>query len=408
MDINGGVWSRVQVSGDPGKTGNAAFPSLREGAAALAYTKNLVGTSRSTASDTIVFGGRDASGTYLSELWVLRAYNDAVSSSGQKWSGYGDGSLQTGVNANGAGVKITYMTTCASATLPTSSSAPSSSSASTTSSATATNTASTGTARPYDVATSHKVLAPLSIALLLPAVIFLRLVLPSTAPSRRNGPVLYTAVILIVVAFGTGIAALALSFTSRRSTMSVQKRASENLNLTTGHGKAGLVLFACLYGLVPILLALRYMSHLDNDGHGKAPSQRPRAGSVDTAEKLQAASSVGLGHHTPPPISQRRVHSWSGAIWRSSRASEDSDSERSGAASPRPFQVTNRPQRVRRDHTASASHQLRPMSLGDMSSMERRRSLSAVVSPHFCPCNFIAHLQSNRANSTLLSVQIIR
>lgn len=263
------------------------------------------------------------------------------------------------------------------------------SSASSTSTPSFTTTASPGTTRSYNVATSHKVLAPVSIALLLPAVIFLRLALPSNAPSKcnsRHSSTLYAAAILIVIAFGTGIAALALSFTSMKSAMTMQKRTSTHATLTTGHGKVGLGLFVGLYGLVPILIALRYMLHSNDNDHQNARHPRPRASSIDTAEKLHAISTLhGAGLQTPPALPRRRVHSWTGALWPSSRMPEDSDSEQSGPASPRPFEVTNRPQRTRRNHTASASvsHQLRPLTMhdiGDKSWMERRRSLSAVVS----------------------------
>jgi hypothetical protein len=68
LDVNTGSWSRVLPSGDPGTTGRQSFPSPREGASVFSSPTGLVGLSRSGVSDAIIFGGRDASGTYLSEV----------------------------------------------------------------------------------------------------------------------------------------------------------------------------------------------------------------------------------------------------------------------------------------------------------------------------------------------------
>ena len=106
LNVQTGAWARVLPAGDPGTTGTPAFPSPREGAAVFSFTSALVGSDRSTATDTIVFGGRDENNNYLSELWILRAYNGVIQSSGEHWSGYGDGKLTTGTNATGAGVTI--------------------------------------------------------------------------------------------------------------------------------------------------------------------------------------------------------------------------------------------------------------------------------------------------------------
>lgn len=396
------------VSGDPGKTGQAAFPSPREGAAVLSYSQNLVGSSRSTASDTIIFGGRDASGNYLSEVWVLRAYNGAVSSSGQKWTGYGNGSLQTGVDSSGAGVTMKYITTCASAITSTSKPTSSSSSPSATSTHPAAKTTPTTGQRTsqYDVSTSHKVLAPVSVALLLPAVILSRMALPSSGlpqPRKNYLVFLYTAILTATAAFGLGVAGLALSFTSIVSGMSIQKRSSASLNLKTGHGKAGLVLFACLYGLVPILFFLRYGTKSDqlrsmHDVQDKAQHPRPRLSSMDTAEKLNSnivSATHSAGNNTP----RRRTSSWQG-IWSGSRSrtSHDSESALSAATTPGAFEVVNRPQRVRRASRAPPAQ-----NVGDMSWMDQRRSLNAVVRSFLIYSNALLmfDLSNNRVNSTM-------
>ncbi|KAG6900977.1 hypothetical protein C0993_004415 [Termitomyces sp. T159_Od127] len=100
LDIQTGTWSRILPSGDPGSSGQVTFPSPRKGSAAFSYPQALVGSSRTISSDTLIFGGQDSSGNFLSEIWLLRAYNGLLS---QSQNSFGDGHLQTGINANGAG-----------------------------------------------------------------------------------------------------------------------------------------------------------------------------------------------------------------------------------------------------------------------------------------------------------------
>ena len=64
------------------------------------------------ASDTIIFGGRDVNGTYLSDVWILRAYNATLTKTNATWSGF-QGSLQSGADANGQGVTVQYLSQCA-------------------------------------------------------------------------------------------------------------------------------------------------------------------------------------------------------------------------------------------------------------------------------------------------------
>jgi hypothetical protein len=396
LDINAGTWSRILPSGDPGTSGNVAFPSPREGAAVLSFPTNLVGNTKTTASDTIVFGGRDATSKYLSEVWLLRAYNGAVTSSNQKWSGFGDGKLQTGVNANGAGVVMQYMTGCASAIA-----APSSSTSSPTSgpSPSATQPGTQSSDQLYDISTTHKILAPLSIGLLLPAIILLRLASPSSGPSHpkeHNIAPSYISAFIGIGAYGVGITGLVSSFTTIRSTPSIQRRSSSNLTLRTGHGVAGLALFICLYGLVPFLYLLRACRR---PLHRRWTKDKPelsqaRDNSTDTREKLalpnadSASVTQSAGIPTPPASPRRRVPSWGGySLWQGSRAQEpraSSDTESNAslpATQPRAFEVVNRPQRTRRASTNGPN--LRGSSaqrtLVDLGWLERRRSLNAVV-----------------------------
>lgn len=422
--MNGGSWARVLPAGDPGTDGTVTYPSPREGAAAFSFSIGLVGSSRNSYSDTLVFGGRDASGTYQNELWLLRAYNGSVTSSGQKWTGFSDGNLQTGVNANGAGVAVQYMSSCVAALTqtPTTTSGTSSAKPSGTTSPTSPSGTSPLTPSPvqYDTSLSHKLLAPLSVVLLLPAVILYRLSLPSvfsSQASHRPIGLVYSSALVALAAFGVGVAGLAFSFTSMTSTKSnsgLSKRALSDDVLKTAHGKAGLVLFIALYGLVPVLALLfvgwRSLSGPPAKGEeGKLARGRSRANSTDTAEKLNSYRTPGtpgqqsIGRSAAaspqPEVSpqRRRFHSWGGPglfpgiRGREARTSTESATESEASEGPqRAFEVVNRPQRTRHHSTTGTltlsdfSHQHRipvaPRSLGDLSWLDRRRSVNAVVS----------------------------
>jgi hypothetical protein len=397
LDVNAGTWSRILPSGDPGTSGNISFPSPREGAAVLSFASNLVGDKQSTASDTIVFGGRDASGNYLSDVWLLRAYNGAVTSSGQKWSGFGGGKLQTGVNASGAGVAVQYMVACASAV------AVSSFPGSPTSTPKPTSPGSQLSSQLYDVSITHKILAPVSVALLLPAIILLRFASPSTVlfpHAEHNIALVYIAAFIGVSAYGVGIAGLASSFTTIHATASIRKRSSSDLILKTDHGMAGLALFVCLYGLIPFLYLLRACPRLlhrhcqwTKENTVKTGLLQGRDNSTDTREKLATATvdstsvTPSVGIQTPPASPRRRVPSWGGySLWQGSRiqeprASSDTESTMSVVAQPRPFEVVNRPQRIRRASTNGLSlhPSTTPRSLVDLDWLDQRRSLNAVV-----------------------------
>ncbi|KIP07035.1 hypothetical protein PHLGIDRAFT_71712, partial [Phlebiopsis gigantea 11061_1 CR5-6] len=171
LDIGTGSWARILPSPDPSSNGEGV-PSPREGAAVFSMTQPISGSI--AATDTVVYGGRDANGTYLNELWVLRAYNGSVTSSGQHWSGFGNGKLEGGPNASGQGVNITYLTSCATQVAQgsgtTSGSGSSSSSPTSTGSPSATSGPTpSATFNRFDTSTIHKSLAPVSVALILPA-----------------------------------------------------------------------------------------------------------------------------------------------------------------------------------------------------------------------------------------------
>ncbi|KII94622.1 hypothetical protein PLICRDRAFT_148646 [Plicaturopsis crispa FD-325 SS-3] len=401
LDVEAGSWSRILPSGDPGTSGKASFPSPREGAAALSYTSALVGGSRSSATDTIVFGGRDANGAYLSEVWLLRAYNAMLTKSNQSWSNFGNGQLQSGVNASGTGVSIQYLQSCASAIAPlppsaTSSGTPSSGSSSSPSSPSSSQSA---TRSSFDTSAAHKILAPLSVVLLSAAVILARLGSNSVRDlegAKGRLPLLYSSAAVAVVAYGVGIGGLASSFSSITITSSLVKRTSPSLILKTGHGKAGLALFIGLYGLVPLLFLLssrmlrprRNSPDTDNAEHHKTRE------SNETAEKaVRSRTTSGTSRGTTPPASPKsRLRNIGGpgpSSWSTPRegSSTPSNDLAAGESTPRGFEVVNRPNRTRRvsgqtlavpgsDHSHYSP--VTAKSLGDISWLERRRSLNAV------------------------------
>ncbi|KAJ3769522.1 hypothetical protein FB446DRAFT_747720 [Lentinula raphanica] len=397
-DVGAGTWIRVIPAGDPASS--TSHPTPREGSAAVSSSSPILGNTSGAYSDTLVFGGRDQSGTFLDELWLLRAYNGAVTSSNTKWSGFGDGTLQSGVNADGSGVDVQFITNCASAISSGSSSASSSShSGSATSSPTSSSgSQSQSTVFLYDTSTVHKILAPLSIALVSSGMILGRAFSPffNTQVFTVRSMAIHTLTLL--VCFGLGIAGLVSAFlsissTSLNSGLSRRSSSSTSLHLHTGHGIASLVFFIALWGVFPLLWLLSRYAERSSKSKGSIDEgltpDKQQTTSIDTAEKLKSTQSRS---RTPsrPSSPRQRTHSWGPSIlWRPStdrRPSSDSDSNSSAGPQaaltvnapvpepPRSFEVVNRPPRVRRtqmDRTPVSS-------LRDIDWLQRRRSLNTV------------------------------
>ncbi|KAF5393673.1 hypothetical protein D9757_000040 [Collybiopsis confluens] len=393
-DLDAGTWIRTVPSGDPGSAGSRiAFPSPREGSAIFSSATPVFGSSTGNYSETLVYGGRDASGAYLNELWVLRAYNGAVSPSQPKWSGFGDGVLKTGVDADGTGVQVQFLSTCASSISPTNPS-PSSGGSPT---ASPKPTGSSGSAAKNiasdDTSISHKVLAPLSLALLFSGLLLGR----AFSPFFNDGPFTqktsaFSSLVLLIW-FGSGIAGLVLAFISISSATALGQQSPSGLHLKTNHGRAALTLFVILYAVVPVIWLLsRHAEHprkqvIKGESSEIAPSDKQQTTSVDTAEKLRSVQSRS---RTPsrPSSPRQRTHSWGPSIlWRPSidrRLSSDADSNTSSehqsavasADPPRSFEVLNRPPRMRRIHAVNTDR-TQVGSLRDIDWLQRRRSLTA-------------------------------
>ncbi|KAF8231918.1 hypothetical protein L208DRAFT_1274765 [Tricholoma matsutake] len=385
LDINAGTWSRILPSGDPGVSGGQPmFPTPRQGSAAFSYPSALVGSSRNASSDTIVFGGQDASGNMISEVWLLRAYAGVITSSNMTWSGYGSGQLQTGINADGSGVRVQYMSQCASMiTNSLSSSSPS-----------PTNRPPSGPSNnppsasyPYNTSDVHKILAPISLAVFQPIFLFLRVF--SSSDNGSGLPIRHvSSALLLLIAYGLGIAGLVMSFTTISAS---GLESGHSPTLKTGHGIAGLIFFVCLYGLIPGLYIIflcfqRSGILLGYVQCGKHEAERTAC--PDSHEKLDSVDEPSTPHsihNTSPPSSPRpRTNSWGPSSnlqdgWLSS------DSESFGSAGPlRTFEVVNRP-RTRRTSGSwpvppgeNLLQQPTSKSLGDIDWLQRRRRLNAV------------------------------
>lgn len=340
----------------------------------------------------------------MSEVWLLRAYKGVITTSGdQSWGGFGNGQLQSGPNASGAGVTNTYMDACATQLSP---DVPSPTKTTHGPSPTSNGSPNTAVTYPYNVSITHKILAPLSVALVLPVILVQRLFSPSLKSSPEPPPSPSLVPILLIpgfAAFGLGIAGLITSFTSISYDPSLIKRAESLLYFRTRHGIAGVVLAAAFYVAVPIIFLFSlFMRRLSGKRH-----LLPR----DEAEKLGARSPSpstlvldGTIDH-PPSISHSRSQSSTGLLqfWKRSMdrsRSSDTDGDEFGVRDPpsprqaKGFEVVNRPRHTQRasshsmsgliDHGPDRVGGYIPMRLGEINWLSRRRMVNTVVCTHWC------------------------
>ncbi|KAG5724371.1 hypothetical protein E4T56_gene16053 [Termitomyces sp. T112] len=387
LDIQTGSWSRILPSGDPGTSGTVAFPSPRVGSAAFSYPQALVGSSRNLSSDTLIFGGQDSSGNLLSEMWLLRAYNGLITQSQTlPWSGFGDGHLQTGINADGSGVNVTYMTQCASEIVPTSAS-------------TSHPTASTSNSRPstspavpsfsgFNTSIVHKALSPVSLAIFQVAFLLSRFSSPLDHGRVSGIQAILIFSVFLILAYGLGIVGLVMAFIS----ISYQVPSHEGSpHLRTGHGIAGIIFFALLYVALPGMILL-YMYNTQARVHAPAydsksekdnPSRTlsPEAPqNYDWPSSRSASQSLRLAPSSPSST-RHRTNSWGPSSVmhnsRESRVSSDSDSVRSPSPK-RGFEIMNRPPRPRRTSLLGVPTVDNAQERLQMDWLQRRRSLTTV------------------------------
>lgn len=399
LDTSTGSWARILPAGDPNS--GSPYPSPRSGAAAITYSRALIGQPRTGASDTIVFGGQDASGKYLSEIWILRAYNGVITTSGdQSWGGFGNGQLQSGPNASGAGVTNTYMDTCViqlSPDVP-----PPSSTTSLGPSPTSSGGPNTAVAHRYNVSIVHIILAPLSVALALPMILAYRLSSPSLKSSPEQSPGHSSVPMFLIPSFfifGLGITGLITSFTSISYDSSPDKFTEPSLYLQTSHGIAGAALAAAFYVAVPIVFLLSLFMRRRSDERNLLPQ--------DEAEKVTVRSPVPstptldgiLDHQVSPNHSRSQSSTGLLQFWRRSvdrSRSSDVDGDEFGVVRDPPspqqsrgFEVVNRPKNAQRgssysvnnhtDHGSGRTATHTTMRLGEISWLSRRRMVNTVV-----------------------------
>ena len=421
LNINNGEWTRVIPSSDPSN----GVPAPREGAVAFSSSSLLFGSNQTTGSDIVVFGGQDANGNYLSDMWILRAYEASLDASDATWSGFGDGTLSSGVDATGSGVTIQYITSCA-----TQISSPSSSSGSPSSTSTPSpSSPNGGTTNLFNTDLSHKVLSPVSLIAFMAAILVhshVTLAIPqaSHAAVFRQNVALGLSGAVLVAAYGLGIAGLASSFTSISSTSSLRKRSADSsLFLKTGHGKAALAIIIVLYGLLPLLFVLSLFrrgdtSSKDCQDEPVQQDERQRKDSNDTGftALMTPIREKAMQHRataSTPDIPLRDVSTSPSAIKRTrvrvlslftgrpkagaqaERNSTDSGPTRESLSSGGPqrsFEVLNRGNRQRRlsgsalnayssegGHSTQGHTQM-PRSLSDLNWLDRRQNVAAFVS----------------------------
>lgn len=383
LDINTGTWVRVLPSGDPGSSGSVTFPTPREGAAGFSFSQALVGNSRNNSADTIIFGGQDANGNFLSELWLLRAYTGAITPSNPNWTGFGNGQLQTGINADGSGVLAKYLTQCASLIPNTSPS----------NNGSAPGAPEHGNSDNFETSILHKLLLPLSLVVSLPVLLFFRWAHPTSdgkwMPIQHVGLVAVAAVIG-VAAYLVGVVGLIFSFTTISSRVSTQ-----NIHLKTAHGIAGLTFFLCLYVLTPLLYLIVACFNLHSRASSETNSQRNFNGAaraldekIDSDNSLSRSVSPSMHNTSPPSSPPVRTQSFDAPNLLMLRPSNDGDMSGDSSAPTSPhkgFEVLNRPNRARDLSEATPStpmpgshHLLAIRRLGDIDWLLRRRSLNAV------------------------------
>ena len=250
----------------------------------------------------------------------------------------------------------------------------------------------------YNVSIIHKILAPLSVALVLPAILVYRLSSPSLKSSLEPSPSPSLAPILLVPGFFIfclGIVGLITSFTSISYNPSLDKREESSLYFQTGHGVAGVALAAAFYVAVPIAFLLSLFMRHRSDRRNSLPH--------DEAEKLAARSPApsmlildGTLDHQPS-TNHSRSQSSTGLLqfWKRSMERSDTDGDEFCVRDPpsprqsRGFEIVNRPKNAQRSSSHSTSGLIdhghgrtvarTPMRLGEISWLSRRRMVNTVV-----------------------------
>ncbi|KAG8820333.1 hypothetical protein FRC17_010196, partial [Serendipita sp. 399] len=271
LSLSQGTWTRILPSCDP--LSDPPCPVPREGAAVVSSATSMVGSlgGGGVASDIFVFGGKDANGNVLNDVWILRATTAQITGTNQTDWGplYGDSTLGSGVDTNGHGVTVEYVTDCSSAASITTTSH--------NSQQTGSNGSSNSPSRlnvDYTTSAAHKVLTAASLLAILVAVLLSRWSSkPGTVNTRNqarsfDANFVHLLILVASAAWAAGVAGFVTSFTS------IKRNVSSNTNLrrrggsqnpgfaATPHAIAGCILFALAYIVAPLVLLSRHRSML--------------------------------------------------------------------------------------------------------------------------------------------------
>jgi hypothetical protein len=353
-------------------------------------------------------------------MWILRSYRDSLTSSGARWTGYGNGKLQTGPDANGAGVTIQYMTKCAS--LRDTTSTPGVDVGDDSDDKPSQTQPSTPSVT-LDTSLVHKLLSCISLTLLLSTFLLLRAIPHISFIPKPQGVASLFVAALAVGAYAMGVAGFALSFTSLKILNTGESSDRAVKHLSTPHSKAALAFFLCLYIAVPLLLlgfaTLNRVRTISED-EGSGTTELRRTVSASTGEKLNGGEMTpgtpsinGLyspGLYSPPGSPSPRQRTQSYTLPRRSIEAASTDGEESAMSAPGPtrgFVVLNRPRgRLSQPPTHDT---LRPpsrtlpssRSLGEIDWLLRRRSLNAVVGVSFRNAHILRLTLFYRVNSIM-------
>ncbi|PVG03601.1 hypothetical protein CPB86DRAFT_804086 [Serendipita vermifera] len=255
LNLSSGTWSRVLPSCDP--SSNPPCPIPREGAAVVSSANSMAasaGGALSASSDILIFGGKDAQGNVLNDLWILRATTALITHTNQTdWGPQATEALGSGVNTNGQGVTVEFLTQCAQAAnnSPPGSNPPSSGN----------NNNQNSSSQVYNVGAVHKALAPVSIVVILVSILLLRSQFGSA--SSDDGPTSGQKIAFATMFLGwaLGTAGFATSFTTAKkntltTSLVLSKRASSTGAgfISSAHAIVGIILFVLAYIAAPIFI----------------------------------------------------------------------------------------------------------------------------------------------------------
>lgn len=250
-----------------------------------------------------------------------------------------------------------------------------------------------------NVPTSHLILEPLGLSGLLLAVVAARFYTPGESAMEKGRAILMTSMSLGVGALACSIAGIATSF-KKVGPMLRKRSTSDRFSVDNHHGLVGIVLFVCLYGSLIFgafitLLWLRSSHTRQDEAYGDSEktehkhsqsfsgTQSPRASSMEPSQG-DRTSAIYLRGRTQSAGESSRMASPFPLLQGGSGGRSESDERLSTESEPpttRGFEVVNRPKHLRSHstHLTPEGGRAIPRTLSDLSWLDRRRSLNAIV-----------------------------